>query len=135
MYSRPNTRSLSARTLNPLNVLFLACLILLLATSSRAQTCPIHGTGGNTIGASVSKVGTAQALPQGAIVATGGSVQIDSTVTTFGGCEAACTFYPNLVNHIKVWVDASTEGSLNGTYDVGNVFGKTQMVVPLSCKA
>ena len=96
--------------------------LLLLGATAFGQSCPTHGNGAHTIGASVNYSNGTQ-IPEGVTFAVGSTMRIDSIVTTSGGCETACTFYPNLVNHIAIWADISTTGGLNGTYSVGNIFG------------
>src|SRR6267142_4934249 len=105
--------------------IFLVLFVIVIATASlHAQSCPTQGTGSHTISADISNTSTGLGIAEGGVFPVGATFRIDGLATTGGGCETACTYYPNDVNHIAISADISTTGGLNGTYTVGSVFGR-----------
>ena len=102
------------------------------------QSCEdIPQGGGESISANISIQNTGQVSNNG-LVPSSTWININALATAFGQCigmtlncqQSPCicqetgTIYERTVNHIGVFVDISTSGSLNGTYFVGNVYGK-----------
>jgi RHS repeat-associated protein len=94
--------------------------------------------------ASVTPDGTTTQMTTGGLTAAGTRVRLDSVATAGGQCIGMAWYcqtspcvcqetgytYPRTVNHTNVYVDISTNTSLNGTYFVGTVqfrtaFGQT----------
>src|SRR5689334_620237 len=101
-----------------------------------AQSCDNQPNGsGESISADVSVQGTGQAVTSNGVVPAGTFVDINALATSFGQCVgmgwncavSPCVCqqtgftYERTVNHIGVYVDISTNTSVNGTYFVGNV--------------
>jgi RHS repeat-associated protein len=104
-----------------------------------AQSCDnIPQGSGESITAAISVKDTGQPLSGTGLVPAGTFVDINAVATAFGQCigmawncqQSPCVcqqtgfVYERTVNHIGVYVDISTNTSLNGTYFVGNVYGK-----------
>jgi len=93
--------------------------------------------GGQSISADFSYRDTGQPLSGSGVAAAGTFININAFATAFGQCigkgwncvvspcvcQESGFIYERTVNHIGVYVDVSTSGSLNGTYFVGNVYG------------
>lgn len=124
------------------NLIFFSILCLLLCVASgsvKAQSCEnIPEGSGESISANVTVSGSGGTLSDQAVVPGYTNIDINAMATAFGQCvgmawscqQSPCVCqqtgftYERTVNHIGVYVDISTSGGLNGTYFVGNVYGK-----------
>ena len=121
-----------------LTVMAALTTLLILHAQVTAQSCNhIPQGGGESISADISVAGTGQALNEDWLVAPNTSVNINALATATGQCigmgwncqQSPCVcqengfIYERTVNHISVSVDASST-ILNGTYPLGNVYGK-----------
>ena len=103
-----------------------------------AQSCDnIPQGSGESITADISVQNTGQPLSPTGLVPARTFVDINALATAFGQCigmgwncqPSPCVcqetgfVYERTVNHIGVYVDISTNTSLNGTYFIGNVYG------------
>ena len=104
-----------------------------------AQSCDnIPQGSGESISANISVRETGQPLSTSGLIPSWTNIDINGVATALGQCigmawscqqsPCVCTetgaVYERTVNHISVYVDISTNSSLNGTYFVGNVYGK-----------
>lgn len=104
-----------------------------------AQSCDNQPQGGGqSISADISYRDTGQPITGSGVVPAGTFVTINAVATAFGQCvgmvwdcgTSPCIcresgfIYERTVNHIGVYVDISTNTSLNGNYFIGNVYGK-----------
>lgn len=124
-------------------VLTISTIALYTLTSVRSveaqQSCENVPQGsGESISASISIRNTGQPVGDNGLVPSSTWIDINALATAFGQCigmgwncqQSPCvcqetgTTYERTVNHIGVYVDISTSGSLNGTYFVGNVYGR-----------
>jgi hypothetical protein len=118
-----------------------ALVLLTFATApvSRAQSCSdIPQGGGESISASITIRNSGQPVSANGVVPSSTWIDINALATAFGQCigmaikcqpspcvcQETGSVYERTVNHIGVYVDISTSGSLNGTYFVSNVYGK-----------
>jgi hypothetical protein len=125
------------------------CLLTISAIASYAlttarsveaqQSCEnVPEGGGESISANISIRNSGQPVSNNGLVPSSTWIDINALATAFGQCigmtwncqQSPCvcqesgTIYERTVNHIGVYVDISTSGSLNGTYFVGNVYGR-----------
>src|SRR6266516_93216 len=110
-------------------VLKISCLILWillvigLPPTIRAQGCPtISNDGGSSISGQLKDNSSAAAVADGAVLPRYTVLRLDSIATVAGYC-LTCTQYDRTINHIDIWMDASTTW-LEGSYMVGYVTGK-----------
>ena len=104
-----------------------------------AQSCDnVPNGSGESISADVSVQGTGQPVTGSGVVPAGTYVDINALATSSGQCvgmvwncgvspcvcQESGFIYERTVNHIGVYADISTNTSLNGTYFIGNVYGK-----------
>jgi len=125
-----------------LSILTFGTLILFTSDSVptvEAQSCDNQPQGGGqSISADISFRDTGQPLTGNAVVPAGTFIDINALATAFGQCvgmvwncgvspcicQESGFIYERTVNHIGVYADVSTSTSLNGSYFVGNVYGK-----------
>jgi YD repeat-containing protein len=87
-------------------------------------------SGGESLSAQVTiDDGSGAQVTDGMVVPTGIKLRFDAVTTAFGECRLICdggvlSTWNRTINHIHIYADISTSGSLNGRYSVGNVFGK-----------
>ncbi len=105
------------------------------AATAQAQSCPDIPSGGSeSISASITIDGTGIPVTHGTTLPRSTKIRIDSLATAYGtctgmflACDNGCSCQPTggvynrTVNHTTVRVEASTAGSLNGNYAVGQV--------------
>ncbi len=115
----------------------LLLFVLSLAPTAQAQSCEnIPTSGTESISAQISINATGTAVTDGMVIAPYTQLRIDSIATAFGSCtgmawscSGGCScqptgyVYQRNINHTNVWVDVSTNQSLNGTYSIGKVWG------------
>ena len=104
-----------------------------------AESCENNPQGGGeSISADIVVRDTTQTLGHNGLVPAHTDIEIHGLATAFGQCigmaidcdPSPCictetgTVYERTVNHISVYVDVSSNGALNGTYYLGDVFGK-----------
>ena len=98
--------------------------------------CPNQPSGGGqSISATVKKTSTSCPVTDGMYVRTYTTLRLDAIATAFGQCQVmvmdcvgGCHCIPGplqerTINHIYAWVDVVSQ-YMNGTYNVGNIFGK-----------
>ena len=93
------------------------------------QVCSYDGTnGGESITGWITNNSTGAPVLNGGVVPRDTTLRLDAIDTANGQCTVQCdtitTNYERTVNKIIIGMYASTTGSLNGQYTVGQVFGK-----------
>jgi hypothetical protein len=103
----------------------------------QADTCESIGSGASqSISAQITINGTSTTVADQDVLPIGTQIRIDSVATAYGNCvemfwncNGGCSCVPSgtvfnrTINHISVTYDASTAGSLNGNYSLGDVIG------------
>lgn len=124
-------------------VAFAALSIMVLCGGGRevrAVVCPLVPLGGGeSVGNIITDRDTGKLLHDGFVMPAGSWLYLDSVATAFGQCQQLAEYceglppkcwcilaatYERTVNHIGITLDAQTQGTTNGHYSVGNVFGK-----------
>lgn len=140
MKSTPLSFSLLSIVFSALAITSIASYSLTGVRSVEAQqSCENVPQGsGESISANISIRNTGQPVSNNGLVSSSTWIDINALATAFGQCismalncqpspcicQETGTIYERTVNHIGVYVDISTSGSLNGTYFVGNVYGR-----------
>ncbi|MGH9873572.1 MAG: DUF6531 domain-containing protein [Pyrinomonadaceae bacterium] len=111
-------------------------MVFATAATVKAQTCEdVPSGGGESLSASITINGSGVPVTNEMELPIQTQLRIDAVATAYGSCtdmewqcngSCSCSagpIYTRTVNHISVSYDASTSGSLNGTYSLGSVFG------------